>query len=221
MNAYNNIVQMLAARILRLPAATPVRVGIDGYSASGKTSLGDALEAALRPAGREVLRARLDDFKRPWRERHLYDRESGEGYYRNAYDNALIRADLLEPLSPGGDHRYRFGSINPRTGEPFGNERATATDSAILLADGVFLFRPELNALWDLRIFLTIDHQTSLRRGAARDSAWTASVEEAEALYRTRYIPSEELYTAEVDPLSHADIVIDTTDLGAPHFVRI
>jgi uridine kinase len=43
------------------------------------------------------LRASLDDFKRPWRERHRYDRESGEGYYRNAFDYDAVRRLLLKP----------------------------------------------------------------------------------------------------------------------------
>jgi uridine kinase len=220
MSAYDDVVQLLGDRILRLPATRPARVGIDGYSAAGKTSLGDALAEALAPSGRELLCARLDDFKRPWSERHRYERESGEGYYRNAYDYPLIRSHLLEPLGPHGDRHYRLGSIHPATGVPFSSEKATAADSAILIADGVFLFRPELDALWDLRIFLTIDAETSLRRGAARDLPWTGALSEAERLYRTRYIPSEQLYTAEVDPLRRAEIVIDMSDLAAPRVVR-
>jgi putative protein kinase ArgK-like GTPase of G3E family len=40
----------------------PLRVGIDGRSAAGKTTFADELAAALRGRGREVLRASLDDF---------------------------------------------------------------------------------------------------------------------------------------------------------------
>ncbi|MDQ1456689.1 MAG: uridine kinase, partial [Actinomycetota bacterium] len=81
------------ARVLDLLAETVdalgdhrLRVAIDGLTASGKTSLGHELAQRLARRGRPVLRASLDDFKRPWSERHLYDRVSGEGYYRNAFD---------------------------------------------------------------------------------------------------------------------------------------
>jgi len=57
-----------------------LRIAIDGLTASGKTSLGHELAQGLARRGRPVLRASLDDFKRPWSERHLYDRFSGEGY---------------------------------------------------------------------------------------------------------------------------------------------
>jgi uridine kinase len=54
-----------------------LRVAIDGRTAAGKTSFGHELAQQLARSGRPVLRATLDDFKRPWRDRHLYDRESG------------------------------------------------------------------------------------------------------------------------------------------------
>ena len=73
------------------------RVAIDGLTAAGKTSFGHELASGLARRGRPVLRASLDDFKRPWRERHRYDRESGEGYYRNAFDRDAARRLLFDP----------------------------------------------------------------------------------------------------------------------------
>ena len=84
-----------------------LRVGIDGFTASGKTSFGHELAYALSDAGRPVLRASLDDFKHPWRDAHLYDRKSGEGYYRNAFDCVAMRQLLLEPAGPIGLRRRR------------------------------------------------------------------------------------------------------------------
>lgn len=74
-----------------------LRVAVDGPTAAGKSSLGHELVALVAATGRDVLRASLDDFERPWRERHRYDRVSGEGYYRNAFDNDAVRRLLLDP----------------------------------------------------------------------------------------------------------------------------
>ncbi|MBB4789889.1 nucleoside/nucleotide kinase family protein [Streptomyces nodosus] len=79
------LVEKIAKRILALGEGR-LLVGVDGFTAAGKTSFGHELAEWISAAGRPVLRATLDDFKKPWRDRHLYDRESGEGYYRNAYD---------------------------------------------------------------------------------------------------------------------------------------
>jgi uridine kinase len=79
-----------------------LRVGIDGLTAAGTTSFGHELAEKVGGTGRQVLRASLDDFKKPWSDRHLYDRESGEGYYRNAFDYDAVIELLLEPCSADG-----------------------------------------------------------------------------------------------------------------------
>ena len=210
----------LADAITAIERSHPVRVAIDGMSASGKTSLADELVSLIEDRGRRVLRASLDDFKRPWSERHLYDRESGEGYYRNAYNCELIRTALLEPLGPGESRHYRSSSIDPLTQLHATEATDVAAADAILLADGVFLFRPEINDLWDYRIFLDLDFDLVLQRGATRDMSWAGSWDDAADLYRTRYIPSEEMYISEVDPLGLADVIIDQSDFDEPRFIR-
>lgn len=62
-----------------------------------------------------MLRASLDDFKKPWGERHLYDRESGMGYYRNAYDYPTLVRLLLEPAGRDGSGACVLCSIDPLT----------------------------------------------------------------------------------------------------------
>src|SRR5882762_607491 len=92
-----------------------LRVAIDGFTAAGKTSLGHELARGLARRGRPVFRASLDDFKRPWSERHLYDRTSGEGYYRNAFDREAACRLLLDPSGPAGDGVVALCSIDPLT----------------------------------------------------------------------------------------------------------
>jgi uridine kinase len=74
-----------------------LRVGIDGHTAPGKTSFGDELAEQISSVGRLVLRASLDDFKKPWRDRHLYDRESGEGSGSNATICSAASSTSTEP----------------------------------------------------------------------------------------------------------------------------
>lgn len=206
---------VLDAVARRVAARGPgrLRVGIDGYTAAGKTSLGHELARALAALGRPVLRASLDDFKRPWADRHLYDRLSGEGYYRNAFDYPAVRRVLLDPLLPGGSGSVALCAIDPLTQIDHTDEVTVAAPDAILLVDGVFAFRPELDAQWDLRIWVQVDEPTSLRRGRARDGD--------DAVHRDRYLPAERLYLAEEDPVGRADMVIDNTDLEVPRLLRV
>jgi uridine kinase len=196
-----------------------LRVAVDGATAAGKTSFGHELASALRMLGRPTLRASLDDFKRPWSEAHLYDRRSGEGYYRNAQDfDAVVRL-LLTPASANGDGRVALCSIDPITQQNHQDIQVTAPANAILVVDGVFAFRPEYNEHWDFRIHLDVDLEHSITRGVARDEEREGR-EEAERVHRDRYARAEAIYVAEVDPSRIADLVIDNRDFADPRQVK-
>jgi len=90
------------------------------------------------------------------------------------------------------------------------------------LVDGAFLLRPELNASWDVRLFVEIDAEQSLRRGVERDltldppEVRASRREQRVRVYRERYLPAEELYLRDVDPVALADAVVDNRDPSRP-----
>ena len=194
-----------------------LRIVIDGYTASGKTSFGHELAAAIRLRGRPTMRASLDDFKKPWRDsiEQGYDRTSGEGYYRNAPDFESARACLLDPAGPFGSGRVALCGHDPLTGIDHREVITHAAADSVLVVDSVFAFRSEYDDAWDLRIWLDIDADLSLRRGIERDGD-AEGRDEAERLHRDRYHASEQIYLAEVNPVARADLVIDNRDFARP-----
>jgi uridine kinase len=134
---------------------------VDGLTGAGKTSFGHELAAMLRRAGRPVARASLDDFKRPWRHarEYGYDRVSGEGYYRNAYDFRSARELLLHPAGPAGTGNVALCAYDPLTGEDHRDKRVQTPAGTILVVDSVFAFRPQYNHCWN-----TASGSTSIRR---------------------------------------------------------
>ncbi|HEX6076862.1 MAG TPA: uridine kinase [Micromonosporaceae bacterium] len=195
-----------------------VRVVIDGLTAAGKTSFGHELAQHIGASGRPVLRASLDDFKKPWRDRHLYDRESGEGYYRNAFDDDAIVRLLLRPAGPTGSGECVLCSIDPLTQIEHRDVVTFAPADAVLIVDGVFALRPRLNDYWDFRIWLDVDEATSISRGVARDQDWAGA--DAEAVHRDRYLVAARWYLSEVDPLRLVDLVIDNTAFDRARILR-
>ena len=159
----------------------------------------------------------MDDFKKPWRDRHLYDRESGEGYYRNAFDYAAVMGLLLEPCGPHGSGEGVLCSIDPLTQVDHSSVVTWSATDVVLIVDHVFAFRPEINHLWDFRNWLDVDPVISVLRGAERDQNWAGS--EAEAIHRHRYLPAERLYIEEVNPKRLVDVVIDNAVFGRPRIV--
>lgn len=197
-----------------------LRIAIDGLTAAGKTSLGHELARGLSRRGRPVLRASLDDFKRPWNERHLYDRTSGEGYYRNAFDPEAACRLLLDPSGSTADGLVALCSVDPLTQIDHSAVKSVMPPNGVLIVDGVFAYRPEINSYWDLRVWVEIGAELSVRRGIERDAEMEGSAAQAETLHRDRYLVGEQLYINEVDPCSFVEVIVDNTDFDRPRLVR-
>jgi uridine kinase len=210
----------LADVVLAVHRSYPVRVAIDGCSAAGKTTLADELaQVLLTRTDRPVIRAGIDYFKRAVELRTAYPHDSPDSYYLDSWDNEAIRDRLLVPLGPSGNRRYcaRIMDLQARTAlnEPV----QVAADNAVLLADGAFLQRPELDPYWDLRIYVDVSFDEVLRRGVARDQQWMGSAADAEHRYRTKYIPGERRYVDQVRPRERAQVVVNNEEPAKPSLV--
>jgi uridine kinase len=152
----DGLVAYLTEVIDALQRPHPLRVGIDGPDAAGKTTLADELASELRARQRTVIRASIDGFHRPRAERYRQGEDSPHGYYDDSFDSDALRSNLLDPLGPNGNRRYRTATFDFRTDAPRPAAWAVAPDDAVLLFDGVFLLRPELFGGWDLRVFVAV-----------------------------------------------------------------
>jgi uridine kinase len=194
-----------------------LRVAVDGLTGAGKTTLGHELAAALRRRGRPTARASMDDFKHPWRHarEHGYDRTSGEGYYRNAYDFLSARELLLRPAGADASGEVVLCAFDPLTGEDHRGVCISMAPNAVLIVDTVFAFRPEFDEFWDFRIWLDVDSALALQRGVERDKD-REGLEEAERVHRDRYHAAEQIYVEEVNPQEKADVIVDNSDFARP-----
>src|SRR5690606_4360289 len=143
--------------IVSLEVSHPTRVGIDGFCASGKSTLADRLASELKQVGREAIRASADDFQNPPEIRWRLGAESPEGFAMLQVDFPSLIGLLLRPLGPGGDRTYRSTCFDVRTSQPNLAEPKTASHSAILLLDGLFLHDPALAGYLDLTVFVAAD----------------------------------------------------------------
>lgn len=200
--------------------AYPARVAVDGPDAAGKTTLADELAPLVEAHGRPVIRASIDGFHRPRRERYGRGGGSPEGYYLDSFDYPALRRVLLEPLGPGGNRRFRRAVFDYRADAPVQRPVEVAPREAILLFDGVFLARPELAECWDLHVYVSVTADESVRRAAERDVALFGSAEAVRAGYRARYVPGQELYRKAVRPEEIADVVVDNNDPTRPRVRR-
>ena len=208
MAANHPAIEDVVERIRKLRLPHPVRVAVDGRTASGKTTFANALAVAMQHCGRHVIRASVDGFHRPRLERHRQGRLSPDGYYEDARDLEAMRQLLLDPLGPGGDRVYVTGSFDLHRDEPLERVPERASNDAVLIVDGTFLQRPELKPSWDFVIFVSVSAEEARRRGIERDASALGGTATASELYDQRYGPAFVRYETECRPADHADVIV-------------
>ncbi|MET7672937.1 uridylate kinase [Micromonospora luteifusca] len=211
LNQREQVLVRLAKYLGRCRVSHTLRVAIDGPDAAGKTRLADDL-AHLLGQQREVIRLSVDRFHRPAAVRRRRGSLSAEGYYLDSFDHDTIINSVLRPLGPGGDGRYLPAAYDYRADEPVPPAYQQAPARGILLFDGVFLLRPELRDYWDVALYLHVAPEVTLQRALKRDLDLFGSAAAVEHRYHGRYLPGQELYRAEAQPLDRADIVLDMTN---------
>lgn len=216
------VLDEIAGYLLGQARPHPLRVCIDGRTASGKTTFADALaySAQAGDAQRQIIRTSIDGFHNPRSIRYARGRLSPEGYYHDARNLSAIIENLLVPLGPGGDGRYRTEVWDLAEDRPSAAPVRTAATDAILIVDGTFLNRPELASHWDVRVFLDVSETTAFRRGAGRDASDPDKRAEIETIYKQRYLPAFEIYHSEARPEHAADFIVSLEDFDRPFICR-
>ena len=204
------VLQRVAHAIEALPREGVRRVAIDGVDGAGKTTFADELAAVLEERSTHVVRASIDGFHRPRAERWVRGRDSPEGYYLDSYDYPRVWAELLEPLRPGGSRHIRRAVHDVRSDQAVHSPVEAVPEGSVLIVDGIFLLRPELEQAWTFSVFLHVPTRTSLHRCATRDGT------SPDAESNRRYVEGQRLYLERCRPRERASVAIDNTDLAAP-----
>jgi len=184
-----------------------VRVAVDGVDGAGKTWFADDVARVLTRRGFAVQRLSIDDFLSPTIVRYARGRRSPEGYWLDSHDlPRFVRAVTTEPPAAPAEGAASEGAAS----DP------APSEGAVLVADGIFLHRGELQDLWDLTVFLEVPFDVAFARMARRDGR---SPDPA-AKENVRYCEGQRLYLAERDPASRAHLVVDNTDFSSPTLLR-
>ncbi|WP_088229533.1 uridine kinase [Bacillus cereus] len=203
-------------RILKLNLTHPTRVGVSGITASGKTTFANELAEEVKKRGVPVTRVSIDDFHNPRAIRYTQGKESARGYYEDAHDYTAFKERLLKPLGPNGNLQYETISHNLITDIPVQNEPLVALPNMVLIVDGTFLLKKDIEHLFDYKIFVDTDFEIARKRGSKRETEAFGSFEKAEKMFLNRYHAACKMYIDEHNPIGCADVVFQNSDLGNP-----
>lgn len=194
----------------------PLRVAIDGVTASGKSTCARSLVNAVAAHGRPSVHVTMDGFHHRRAHRYRQGRTSALGYYRDAYDFDALLSHVLIPLGPNGSGAIRRRIIDLASDEPVDDLPETVASDAIVVVDGTFLHRPPLPDYWDYSVFVDTPLDIARSRGIARDADALGGSEAAGRAFDQRYHAACRIYLDEVDPRARATRVlsIDSSPIG-------
>jgi len=208
-----DVFSIIAADLKKVGAkkSKPMRVAINGIEGTGKTTFAEALVKYLIHQDFAALHVSIDGFHFNKETRYRRGRNSAKGYFEDSYDEASFVKHVLQ-RSQQNPSEYIEATHDLLTDAYLDLPPKRLDDSAILVTDGCYLFKPVFNDFWDYRIYLKTDFDTALRRGALRDQEALGGYEIAKDMFRQRYHAASKRYISEVNPENIADIIIDITD---------
>ena len=200
----------------------PLRVGLDGRSAAGKTTLAEELGAELRGRGNECVRVSIDAFHKPGHKwRSIRGEWTPELRLAEGLDYAAFRMMVLEPLGPAGVRRIRPRLFDSYNDEFYPEESLSVREGTILVSDAGYGFVPELRDLWDFRIWVEVRAEVMIERAIVRDSAWSPGADEIRHRYETFWAACDEFYQRLHRPAETAHCVIDNNNFARPSVTRL
>ena len=154
-------------------------VGVDGFGASGKTTLAGRLASSV--PGSTVVH--VDDFARP----------DVAGWERDRF-----RRQVLEPLLAGRPGRYQRWDFDTNAGA----EWLEVQPGGPVIVEGVSATDVRVGVPWDVTLWVQVPRLERRRRALARDGAarWERWV--------TDWFPMEESYERDQRPRERVDLVV-------------
>lgn len=204
--------KVLVKDVLARDVGHPLRVAIDGVTASGKTTCARWLVNAIAAQGRSAFHVAMDGFHYPRAHRYRRGRTSSVGYYHDAYDFDSLLRSVLIPLGPEGNGAIRRRIIDLTSDRPVNDPLVSVPADAIVVVDGTFLHRAPLLDHWDYTVFVDTPMDLARARGIARDAHALGGDIAAGTAFDQRYHAACRMYLDQVDPRAQASRVLPGID---------
>ena len=188
-----------------------------GGDAAGKATFADRLGEVLARRA-PIVRVQADHFEHPRAIRHRRAVVSAKGYLEDTYDLGAMEALLLRPLRAGEPIVRR--KLDWVSDTPLHDEPVRVAPGAVVPAGGCFLLRARHRPFFETTAILAVSEEERLRHAIPRQLARFASEEAVVERFRQRHLPGFALYLEREDPIAHADLVIDNSDVTAPFLTR-
>ena len=185
-------------------------VGISGIEASGKSTITDELASCLSDLGHDVLVIRGDEFSTTKAVRN-YNPDTVRGYLDDAYDYSNLSLRVLEPLRSADVTEISYVSTDPETDDAV-ESYARVSERAVVIVEGVLLFRGPMLDQFDLRIWVEASFDESLRRAVIRprDLHYYGDAEAIVSRYEARFHPAQKIHLRDDRPQLTSHVIVQS-----------
>ncbi|MES9515127.1 uridine kinase [Rhodococcus erythropolis] len=183
-------------------------VGLSGIEASGKSTIADELADGISTSGHDVVTIHGDEFSTAKAVRNN-NPDAVRGYLEDAYDYSILSSRVLVPLRSAEVSDISYVSTDPETDESVVT-KARVPDRAIVLVEGVLLFRGLMRDQFDLRIWVETSFDESLRRAKVRprDVSYYGTAEAIVSRYESRFHPAQRIHLRDDRPQLTSHVIV-------------
>lgn len=179
-------------------------VAISGIDGSGKGYISNILERSLTKKGYNVANINLDPWQNPMAIR-LNEYFPEQTFYDHVFRWKDVFNELVIPLKQNGDIHLESKLIRNDSDEYYAHTYHYNKTNIILL-DAIFLFKKELLAHYDHKVWIDCSFETALRRALSRNQEGLDACSLIHD-YHTYYYPAQQYHFERDDPRTAANII--------------
>lgn len=200
----DNLVSRILSERALLPKDRSLLVGISGIDGSGKGYVTLQIQARLGQRSIAAAKINVDGWlKLPGKR---FDASApAEGFYEKAIRFDQFFSDLVKPLRDRGS-LHLVADFAEESAKQYRKHVYDFKNVGIILVEGIFLFKREYRALFDLAIWVDCSFSTAMSRALARKQEGLPPAATIRA-YETIYFPAQRIHMEKDHPREAADLI--------------
>lgn len=216
----NEVAERILAQRRLVPPGRSLLVGVSGIDGSGKGFVTRQLEARITQNSIATANINVDGWLN-LPDRRFGSINPGEHFYKNAIRFDELFSKLLLPLR---DHQSvdLAADFAEETARSYRRHTYSFRNVAVVLVEGIFLFKREHFQHFDLRIWVDCSFSSALARALARKQEGLPPAATIRA-YDRIYFPAQRIHLDRNHPRESADLLVnnDTYSFTWPTLVRV
>ena len=188
-------------------------MAVSGIDGSGKGYITEGIASQLQAQRAGMVTINVDGWLH-LPSRRFNEQQPGEHFYKNGIRFAEMFEQLVLPLQRKRSLQVKVALADATNAIDYRDHVYDFRDVAIILLEGIFLFKRAFCGYYDLSFWIDCTFETALERALQRKQEGL-SAEQTIRDYERIYFAAQRIHLGRDDPVSKADLVIpNDTRLG-------